>query len=629
MLPFFAVALRLFPSIVSLLTDDRTIRNAAAMKEAVDVAVKEITDAKTPQEADDRLKDPGRADRFKLRMAELSIEAERIGSQDLAAYNQAANESTASSRATLLELLNKPESGWISSTPAVLSYLVVAGFFVLIVLLITESVTIDAEGRVAELVYICVGAVTAGFSTVLNFWLGSSLGSRRKDSSVALSGAVDKLRELDDPPAPYGPATGGTANEGGGVSRPSGDVARDGTPSRTERRSLPAALAGVGRSTDPSTVNVRRDVPRVGETPASFRYNNPGAQYPSREAARFGQIAYGVIGGGHKIAAFPSVVNGAAANFDLLYRRYTGMTIHEAGRKWTGRNAFGVPGYDDNLVLSQEMLTDREQAIALLKAIAERESGRGVNLTSEQWRYAHEMFRSRSADAFLARYGADVGRAIAPVRPDGAPDELLEVLLTEACEKAGYELDRGEGEINVVYVEGMNEDGSPNNDEPNVFNDLRCLVGFRDGAPFMVGKWNATTEPGFYYDRDHPMRREGAARIKFGQYKAWRVGMHKGDYEALVQVSDVTVCRDLNRDMERVGDMEHTGDDFGINQHGGYDRPQGDIGKASAGCLVGRTMAGHDQFMALVKQDPRYLADHGYVFRTTILPAADVTRVES
>src|SRR5438105_1787173 len=129
----------------------------------------------------------------------------------------------------------------------------------------------------------------------------------------------------------------------------------------------------IGRSTSASTATNRVDV--SGTEPASFRYNNPGAQYPSAEAAQFGQIGYGIIGGGHKIACFPSPVNGAAANLDLLHRKYTGMAIGPAGKQWTGAYGFGVPGYDPNSILTKQMLDDPTQAIALLKAIAGRESG--------------------------------------------------------------------------------------------------------------------------------------------------------------------------------------------------------------------------------------------------------------
>jgi len=144
---------------------------------------------------------------------------------------------------------------------------------------------------------------------------------------------------------------------------------------------------------------MRNDV--SGSAPASFRYNNPGAQYPSTEAARFGQTGYGIIGGGHKIARFPSPVNGAASNLDLLNRKYTGMTIGAAGTKWTGAYGFGVPGYDPNSMLTKAMLDDVSQAIPLLKAIAGRESGRGNNLTEKQWRQAHAMFKLGSADKYV------------------------------------------------------------------------------------------------------------------------------------------------------------------------------------------------------------------------------------
>src|SRR4051812_6677593 len=88
---------------------------------------------------------------------------------------------------------------------------------------------------------------------------------------------------------------------------------------RADTGSRERAMAGqIGRSTDPSTANNRDDV--GGNECASFRYCNPGAQYPSERAARFGQTGYGMIGGGHKIARFPSPVNGAASNFDLLSR---------------------------------------------------------------------------------------------------------------------------------------------------------------------------------------------------------------------------------------------------------------------------------------------------------------------
>lgn len=199
--------------------------------------------------------------------------------------------------------------------------------------------------------------------------------------------------------------------------------------------------------------------------------------------------------------------------------------------------------------------------------------------------------------------------------------------IVRACERKGYPLDRGPGEVNIIYVEGMSPDGTANGDRPNAWNDLRVVLTFDGATPKIVKAWEATTEPGRKYTLA-PINPAGAARIEFGRYTAWQVGIHRegspSAHEALRQdAGDVTVARDANQDGLRTGDARDTGR-FGINQHGGYDMPPADIGAASAGCLVGRTMEGHREFMALVKSDPRYVADHSFVFATAVIAESDV-----
>lgn len=183
-------------------------------------------------------------------------------------------------------------------------------------------------------------------------------------------------------------------------------------------------------------------------------------------------------------------------------------------------------------------------------------------------------------------------------------------------------------EYNIVYIEGMNLDGSLNPDVPDEFNDLRIIIEFNQGKPEIMGKWEATTEPGRWYT-NHPIsdyaRKHGAARIEFGQYKAWQVGTQgrAEPHEALVQRGTITVCRDLDRNMIRTGDRRDTNNNFAINQHYGYDFPRKSILKASAGCLVGRTRQGHKDFMAIIKQDRRYQKNKNYLFYSTIIPGDD------
>jgi hypothetical protein len=203
--------------------------------------------------------------------------------------------------------------------------------------------------------------------------------------------------------------------------------------------------------------------------------------------------------------------------------------------------------------------------------------------------------------------------------------------IVAAMTQEGHWICRHPDCINIVYVEGMDVDGSVNTDAPNVFNDLRVVVRInRAGNPEIVDLWEATTEPGIHHTKIEILDPHGAARIALGQFKAWSVGVHMAGrpsaHEALVQTAPIRVHRDLNQDFEREADAVFEGL-FGINQHWGFDLPKSDIGRASAGCLVGRTKSGHRAFMALCKKDPRYVANNSYRFMTSVLPAKLVDEV--
>jgi hypothetical protein len=222
----------------------------------------------------------------------------------------------------------------------------------------------------------------------------------------------------------------------------------------------------------------------------------------------------------------------------------------------------------------------------------------------------------RTAAALLE----DDANAFFPLAADG---NGFAARVLRAMARAGHWICRHPGCVNIVYVEGVDPDGRRNDDRPNVFNDIRMAIRVEKGRPVLAGCWEGTTEPGKYFTETKPMSPKGAARIAFGQYYAWSIGPHplNGGHEALRQVRPVTVHRDLDKNYERTGDKTETGI-FYINQHWGYDLPHGNLGNSSAGCLVGRTKAGHREFMALVKEDARHEASGGYRFTTTILDGA-------
>ena len=115
--------------------------------------------------------------------------------------------------------------------------------------------------------------------------------------------------------------------------------------------------------------------------PASIRNNNPGAMYPGPSAKRFGSTSYETLkskDGIHKIATFPTSEHGAAAQFDLLCRNYSGKTLQDAITTWCGGYYAGTyvkvlkdrAGIDADTVLTKAMLADHDIAIPLAGNIA-------------------------------------------------------------------------------------------------------------------------------------------------------------------------------------------------------------------------------------------------------------------
>lgn len=179
--------------------------------------------------------------------------------------------------------------------------------------------------------------------------------------------------------------------------------------------------------------------------------------------------------------------------------------------------------------------------------------------------------------------------------------QLKTAQLIEALKKGGVY----NAKFNIVGLEGItvkNNKVVKTDDAPNEFNDMLAVIIDDE----VVDVYRITTEPGRYYTIN-PMNTAGCARVDFGSYKnCWAIGLHGTDqrfrHQALVQVGNITVCRDLNEDYKRVGDKRFTGSDYGINCHA---QPWSDlseeIGRSSAGCQVFFDYAQQKIFMRLCK----------------------------
>lgn len=193
-------------------------------------------------------------------------------------------------------------------------------------------------------------------------------------------------------------------------------------------------------------------------------------------------------------------------------------------------------------------------------------------------------------------------------------------------ETLGYEIYRDPGEINIVYVEGADLDGTPNDDKGDRFNDLCLLIRFENGEPVIIHRSVCTTEPGYAATiAASALKLGGVARVQLTQYKnCWQMGTHKsGTHPALVQRAPMLVHRDLNKDGKRIGDKLLPA--WGINQHGtkpGFIAKL--VGMWSQGCLVRLNWNEHLEFIDLVKTDPRYVANAKFFFTSTILDGGKI-----
>jgi peptidoglycan hydrolase-like protein with peptidoglycan-binding domain len=191
------------------------------------------------------------------------------------------------------------------------------------------------------------------------------------------------------------------------------------------------------------------------------------------------------------------------------------------------------------------------------------------------------------------------------------------------CVERGYTLDQRPGAINIIGIEGVNLNGTPNNDAPDRWNDLVGIMQF--DAPNQP-KWSClyvgTTEPGRYYTLN-PLNRGGAARLQLGQHKQlWAVGQHRG-YEAMQQVGVATLVRDSNHNFLRDDRVTREAGN-GINLHttkttgwrGAYNTF---ISTWSAGCVLIRDPNEFLSFMRLVKASTQYKSSRAARFDFTLL----------
>lgn len=218
MLPLVAIATSIIPELVKIIAGDK----AGKIADSVADVVASATGATNAEDAQRRIEaDPKVAAELRVRLAEIAVQQTKLQnekeaavlaarmqaedkqrqdalellrtqfeneqknrerqSQEQLAQLKASIEQTAGARALQLDLIRT--GGPLQWAPVVVSTVVTLLFAGAVLLLLVLR---PQKGDVAfpELLNICIGALVAGFSTVISFWLGSSQGSREKDSAV-------------------------------------------------------------------------------------------------------------------------------------------------------------------------------------------------------------------------------------------------------------------------------------------------------------------------------------------------------------------------------------------------------------------------------------------------------------
>ena len=205
--PLIALAGVVLPDILKAVVSDK----AGTVAGAVTQAVAQITQTQNPEEARNKLNaDPAAVAALQLKLTEIAAAQEEKRQQaqlaQLKEQNEAhlaqlkeQNEQEAKRReAQLVELRADMEDTKdarssfsalaLANNPMawgapVVSSIVTLGFFGILILLIIRGMS-EADQQVAQIINITVGALAAGFATVVSFWLGSSQGSRAKDAAT-------------------------------------------------------------------------------------------------------------------------------------------------------------------------------------------------------------------------------------------------------------------------------------------------------------------------------------------------------------------------------------------------------------------------------------------------------------
>lgn len=172
-------------------------------------------------------------------------------------------------------------------------------------------------------------------------------------------------------------------------------------------------------------------------------------------------------------------------------------------------------------------------------------------------------------------------------------------LIKEVYNNKGFPYWTGPNNVNIGAIRS-------DDTKVNEFNDILFFTYEDDFGRENLITHKGTTKPGLYWLKNKLGNMNGTAILKEGYYsQCWELGLHKGQYEALIQsdLAKFIVYRDNDAD----GELDYTGELFfdvtGLNGHTtSFKNEIERVGAYSAGCQVRQDELDHLMFMAIVKK---------------------------
>lgn len=189
----------------------------------------------------------------------------------------------------------------------------------------------------------------------------------------------------------------------------------------------------------------------------------------------------------------------------------------------------------------------------------------------------------------------------------------------ELFQKKGYKyFTKGDYNLNIIGVRSDNK-----GKVTNLYDDYLVLIYNVNNVENRF-IYPITTEPGNYY-MHKPCNPKGSGILVPGQYSGcWKLGLHKGKYQALCQAKPVKVYRDNNKNDIYDCNPETIDEGmFGINIHRSNEYLTSvNVNNWSAGCQVFSNPNNFNEFIRICKeQEKRY----GNNFTYTLINEKDLS----